>query len=403
MAVPRAVVVGASAAGLSAADGLRDGGWSGDITVLGAELHAPYDRPMLSKSLLSSHGVLQPQALRTPEHLASNQIDLQLGQRAMGLDIDRRLVVTNNGDAVPYDTLVIATGSRPRPVVTTSGENLPCLRDLDDLAKVRQLTSAGRPTVLIGSGFIGLEVAAALRARDIPVTILGSQAVPLTSCVGEGVGRWLHEMHREHGVQLRTGVKVFEVSGVQGNYRIELEDSTYQLAEVILAGIGALPADDWLRGSGVALNQGVLCDEAGRTSVPGVWAAGDVAVVHDTRSRRRRRFEHWTNAVEQGYQVGLNVARGTAEPTPRLLSLWTEQYGKTLRMLGSREPGDVEVTLEGATESGEFMIAHARGGEVHAITACGMDRRVRGYRKLLQRSAQLSEFESLAAGQRRSA
>jgi len=396
---PRALVVGASAAGLSAADGLRDGGWEGDITVLGAERHLPYDRPALSKALLFADVAVEPRALRTPEQVVARRIDLQVGVAATGLDIDRHLVVTDHGHALPYDALIIATGSQPRPLFTASGERLPVLRNLDDLARVQRLVGTGRPVTLIGAGFIGLEVAATLRARDVPVTVLGSQRSPLTSSVGDCVGEWLHGLHRSHGVELRNGVKAVSVSGSFGDYRIDLDDGTYHRAEVILAAAGADPTDAWLAGSGLALNKGVLCGPDGRTSVPDVWAAGDVARVEDPRAHQRRRFEHWTNAIEQGRQVGLNVAGAVARPTPGMRSFWTEQYGRTLRVLGSREHDDVDVAIEGDLASGRFVIAHARQGETHAITSCGFDRTLRGYRKLLQRDAPLSEFKSLTAEQ----
>jgi len=402
MAVPHAVVVGASAAGLAAADGLRQGGWTGHVTVLGAELHVPYNRATLSKSLLSSHRFVEPPTLRTPEHLATNRIDLRLGQEAMGLDIDRRLVVTINGDAVPYDSLIIATGSQPRRIVTTSNETLPVLRGLDDLALVRRLTATSRPVALVGAGFIGLEVAAALRARGTPVSVFGTKRIPLSSCVGDAVGRWLQDMHRAHDVHMHGGTTVVAVRGSHGDYQIDLDDGTHHGAEVIVAGVGVQPADRWLQGSGVALGAGVLCDEAGRTSVPNVWAAGDVASILYSDIGARRRFEHWTNAVEHGRQVGLNVSQSTTHPLPRLRAMWTEQYGHTLRAWGFREPGDIDVVLDGNVCSERFLIAHTRDNEVHAITACGVDRTLAGYQKLLERGAPRREFESLAAEQRQS-
>lgn len=400
MSPSRAVVVGGSAAGLAAADGLRDGGWTGHVTVLNAELHAPYDRPMLSKRLLSSHETVEPLALRSSEHFVSNEIDLHLGEWAVGLDIDRRLVATNNGDAVPYDALIIATGSQPRRMVSASGESLPVLRNLDDLLQIRRLAATGAPVTLIGAGFIGLEVAAALRARDIPVCVLESESIPLSACVGDSVGRWLVDTHRAHGVDLRTGVKVVGVNGTHGDYDITLDDDTHRRAETILVGIGVQPADGWLRGSGVALGPGVLCDAAGRTSIQDVWAAGDVATFEDARSGQRHRFEHWTNAVEQGRQVGLNVARAADDAAPQVCSLWTEQYGQTLRIFGTREPRDIDVVIEGSLDSARFLIAHIDGTDVHAITSCGLDRYLRGYRKLLEYGAPLGDFQSLAMGQR---
>ena len=393
MSLLRAVVVGASAAGLAAADGLRDGGWAGTVTVLSAELHAPYDRSCLSKQPLSSHEALDSAALRSPEHFTSQQIDLYLGEWAVGVDIDRRLVVTNNGDGVPYDALIIATGSRPLRMATDSGERLPVLRDLDDLAQLRKLIAPADPVSLIGGGLVGLEVAAALRGRNIPVRVLDSGSTPLNAYMGDDIGRWCLGAHRAHGVDFRTGVKVVGVSGTHGDYRIKLEDGTNHRAETILVGIGAQPAVGWLRGSGVSLGPGVLCDAVGRTSVRDIWAAGDVAAFWDPKTSQRRRFDHWANAVEQGRQVGLNVARKAEDYTPQLRTFSIEQYAQTLHILGTRESGAVDVLVEGSLESGRFVVAHTHGHDVvQAITACGHDGRLGSYRALLARGAPLSDY-----------
>jgi NADPH-dependent 2,4-dienoyl-CoA reductase/sulfur reductase-like enzyme len=219
-------------------------------------------------------------------------------------------------------------------------------------------------------------MAVALRARDIPVSVFGSEPVPLGEYLGDVTGRWLLRMHQAHGVNVTTGVSVIGVSGTPGDYRIELNDGTDQRAETVLVDIGVEPADLWLRGSGVALGPGVLCDAAGRTSVPDIWAAGDVAVaVKDAGTAWSPRCEHgdWANAVEQGRQVGLNVARRAGDALPQLRSLWTEQYGQTLRVLGTREPGDTELLIDGELNSSRFLIAHTNGTRVHAIVSCGLD------------------------------
>ncbi|MFD4831290.1 NAD(P)/FAD-dependent oxidoreductase [Streptomyces uncialis] len=402
MNTPRnAVVAGASAAGLAAADGLREGGWEGTITVLGEEQHQPYDRTMLSKGLMAAHPG-PPAALRTPEHLAQRDIDVRLGQAARGLDIDRRLVVTSEGEALPYDILVLATGSRARIMTTTDGRPLPVLRTVDDLARLRDTVSGGQPVTLVGAGLIGLEIAAALHARGHALTVIGDAALPLADSFGDGVARWLWDLHTSRGVVATLGRKVLAVSGRPGAYRVHLDDGTRHDTDIVLAGIGAVPCDEWLIGSGVRLRDGVLCDAAGRTNVPGVWAAGDLARTRTGTDDRATAFGHWTNAAEQGRNVGLNAARGEHTPYHGLRSFWTVQYGRTIRSLGTRRGGDRDETVEGDLASGEFVVLHSapRGETLHAVTACGRDRSLRGYRKLLLAGASLSQARELAHRQR---
>jgi NADPH-dependent 2,4-dienoyl-CoA reductase/sulfur reductase-like enzyme len=395
----RALVAGASAAGLAAADGLREGGWAGCITVLGQEPHPPYDRPMLSKSLLAG-AAGQAMALRTPQQLAERCIELKLGCAVRGLDIDRRLVVTSDGDALPYDVLVIATGSRPMTLGTTLGARLPVLRTLPDLQRLRETTASGRPVSVIGAGFIGLEIAASLRSKDVPVTLFGVEDPPLAQQVGTEVAAWLWGLHRANGVKGRFGRTVSSVVGEPGDYRIQFSDGTWEHSEFALTAIGVVPCDDWLVGSGVRLSEGVLCDAAGQTNVPDVWAAGDVARVADARTGSLRRFGHWTNAIEHGRQVGLNIARGDNAPYHGIRSFWTEQYGRTIRSVGTRHAGDTDETVEGDIPSGKFVVLHGSGGEWHAVTECGLDRSLRGYRKLLLGGAPIAAARALAARQR---
>ncbi|GAA0995936.1 FAD-dependent oxidoreductase [Acrocarpospora macrocephala] len=400
MTPPRAAVIaGASAAGLAAADGLRDGGWTGTITVLGEERRPPYDRTMLSKGLLVQPAA-QPLPLRTPEQLAERGIDLQVGHAARGLDIDRRLVVTGDGGVLPYDALILATGSRPRTMTTVDGLPLPGLGTVEDLELLRDLVDAARTVTLIGTGFISLEIAAALRARHVQVTVLGADTLPLAGCLGDQVARWLWDQHRTHGVDGHLGRKVISVGGGPGDFLVHLEDGSVHHGDVALAGIGVVPCDEWLIGSGVRRRGGVLCDAAGRTGVPDVWAAGDLARTDGESPGQTLGFGHWTNAVEQGRNVGLNVARGEANAYHGPRTFWTEQYGHTIRSIGTREPGDLDETVEGDVASGEFVVLHhGRDGTWHGVTACRRDRALRGYRRLLLARAPLADAHALARQQ----
>lgn len=391
--MPQAVIVGASAAGMAAADALREGGWEGRILVLGDELDPPYDRTMLSKGLLADRGA-RPLRVRTEEQLAERDITLLAGLAARGLDVDRRLVVTSDGDAIPYDAIVVATGSRPRGLTTTAGALLPVLRDLGDLARLRDLMATAGHVGIIGAGFIGLEIAAALRAQDVAVTVIGAEPLPLADQLGAEVAGWLWGLHDTHGVDGRLGTTVAAVDGESGAYEIALDDGSAVRCDAVLVAIGVEASDRWLVGSGVALSDGVLCDPSGRTDVADVWAAGDVARVRDGAVEPLR-FGHWTNAIEHGRQVGLNIARGEAAAYHGIRSFWTEQYGHTIRSIGTRRPGDADDTVEGDVATGEFLVVHGPRDAFHAVTACRRDRSLRAYRKaLLQRVTSSSTSET---------
>ena len=200
-----------------------------------------------------------------------------LGHRAVGLDVDRHYVVTENGDAVPWDAVIVATGSRPRTLVTTEGEALPVLRTPADLHVLREAAARYGQVTLIGAGLIGLEVAASLSGHQVEVTLINDLELPLRNVLGAPVAEEVRELHRRHGVDLLLGVSVESVSGGPGSYSVQLSNGSTHRTSFILVGIGVEANDEWLDGSGVALDAGVLVDAAGRANIPGVWAAGDVA------------------------------------------------------------------------------------------------------------------------------
>ncbi len=390
------VVVGASAAGLAAADGLREGGYAGPITVLDAEPEPGYDRPMLSKGMLASKDNSQPAPLRSSERLAANGIQVLGGHRAMGLDIDRRFVVTNWGEAIPWSQVIVATGVAARPLLTREGSPLPTLRTREDLAALRSVVTSGDPVTIIGAGFIGLEVAAALRSRDVEVRVLGRLDLPLLPLVGDQVAGWLLALHRAHGVRFEVGTQPRAVTQGGSGYDIELPDGRVLHAPRLLAGIGSVPNADWLIGSGVDLDAGVVIDAAGRTNVGGVWAAGDVAAVPDGHGGHRR-FEHWTHAIEQGRHVGLNVARGQSQPYAGIPYVWTEQYGHTIHLVGQRQATDQDILLAGDLGTCDFVVGHATDGVLHAITMCDRTRTLRTVKKLLRCGAGVEDAAAALA------
>ncbi len=393
----RIVVVGASVAGLSAADALREAGFNGSISIVGAEAHAPYDRPPLSKQALAqdaSQDVFFP--LRPAEHYPANGLELVLGRTASRLDVARKLVQLDDGEALPYDGLVIATGCRARTLRTGLGEPLPVLRTLDDARRLAAAARRHRHAILIGAGFIGLEVAASLRKLGLDVTVLESAPIPLKNSLGPELADWLCAYHASCGVRIEAGVQVAAVEVANGAYDVTLSDGRRLEAGVVLAGIGVEPNTDWLRGSGVSCEDGVLCDASGRTSVPGVVAAGDVANMATRGSGHVNRIEHWTHAMKQGRAAGRSLM--LEEPVDiGVPYFWTDQFERKLQAYGRRQAGDSVRIVEGSLESGEYLALFGAGEAFHGIVSSGRAKSLRNYRKLLEQGGNWSQALTMAA------
>jgi NADPH-dependent 2,4-dienoyl-CoA reductase/sulfur reductase-like enzyme len=390
------VVVGASAAGLAAADGLREGGFEGSITVLGSELHHPYDRPTLSKGLLLGRGEPELLEIRSAERIKDNRISLLLGHQAVGLDIDRKYVITNHGETLPWDAVVLACGGRARVLTTVEGEALPVLRTPDDLRALRRAAARHGEVTVVGAGLIGLEIAAGLSAHGVSITVVHDTERPMDGIVGPELGQVIFDLHSKHGVQLKMSSAVTSVTGELGAYTLHLVDGSTHQTPYVVVGIGVDPDVDWLLGSGVALDGGVLTDAAGQTNVPGVWAAGDVARSAHPMFGEPLRIEHWTHAVEKGRHVGLNIARGTEESFGGVPYFWSDQFGRRFHSYGRRAPGDEIFVAEGSLFTDEFQVLFGRDGEFHAVFASGLSRSLRGYRKLLARGGTWDDALDLA-------
>ncbi|MGP6177697.1 NAD(P)/FAD-dependent oxidoreductase [Microbacterium sp. A196] len=385
------IIVGASAAGLAAADGLREGGYEGPITVVDTENRPSYDRPMLSKGLVASKDGAEPTLLRTAEHYEKLGIEVLAGHGAVGIDVDRHLLVTDWGEALPWSQVIIATGVEARVLTTSDGQRVPTLRDRADLAVVRQIVDSGKGVTLLGGGFIGMEVASALRSRDIPVTVVDRCDLPLSRVLGNTLAKWLLDLHIADGVKFELGVPATRIDKAPHGFDIHRDGGSTLTAEQLIGSAGSQPRTQWLLGSGIELDEGVVVDAAGRTNIPSVWAAGDVASTFDAHYGRYRRFEHWTHAIEHGRHVGLNAARGTSDEFAAVPYIWTEQVGRTLHILGEPRAGDEDQIIEGDLASGEFVIAHGSDGELRGVTICGRVTSLRTYKKLLRAGASLQD------------
>ncbi|WP_181803932.1 NAD(P)/FAD-dependent oxidoreductase [Streptomyces shenzhenensis] len=362
----RIVVVGASAAGLAAAETLRREGYDGTLTLVGDEPRAPYDRPPLSKQILAAEWVPERLALRTPDALAALDLDLRLGVAATGLEPVGRTVELADGSALPYDGLVIATGVRPRRL---PGEGAHVLRTLDDALTLRERLTPGLRLVVVGAGFLGAEAAAVAWQLGVHVTLLEPAPVPLTHAIGTEVGRLLAQAHLERGVDLRCGVTVAEVTddGVRLGHGELIE------ADEVLVAIGSLPNTEWLDRSGLAVRDGVVCDEYCEAA-KNVYAAGDVARWYNPLFGTSMRIEHRTTAAEQGMAAARNLlaapeARKPFAPVPYF---WSDQYDMKIQAYGYLRDHDEVAVVEGDLAERRFVAAYRTGDRVTGALAVGM-------------------------------
>ncbi|HVV08032.1 NAD(P)/FAD-dependent oxidoreductase [Amycolatopsis sp.] len=380
------VVVGASLAGLRAVEAARQAGFTGRIVLIGAEEHLPYDRPPLSKAFLEDAEPTVP-TYRTGQALREDLgVELMLGTAATGLDVAGRAVLVG-GQAVRYDGLVLATGAAarksPLPGVRT-------LRTLDDAIAVREALDAGARTVVIGAGFIGSEIASGARARGLDVTVVEALPTPLVRAVGAQMGEICADLHRRNGTGLRCGVQV--TSFDEG--RVTLSDGVVLPADLVVAGVGAVPATGWLEGSGLTLDDGVVCDETLRAG-PGIYAAGDVARWHNPAFGRSMRLEHWTSAAEQARVAARNAIDPAGAAVCRVVPyFWSDWYGDRIQFAGVPAADEVRVVDDGP---GRLVALYREGGRLAGALTLNGRAKVMKYRGLIQRGASWAEGLAFAA------
>ncbi|WP_075734891.1 NAD(P)/FAD-dependent oxidoreductase [Streptomyces acidiscabies] len=376
----RALIVGASAAGLAAAETLRREGYEGTITLVGDEPHAPYDRPPLSKQVLAGEWPPERVRLRTPEELGG--LELRLGSPATSLDTEARVVLLGDGSEIEYDGLVIATGVRPRRLPGTGPQHV--MRTLDDSLRLQARLRSGRRLVVVGAGFLGAEVASVARMLGAEVVLLEPAPVPLAHAVGEDVGRMLTEAHREHGVDLRCGVSVTETC--EGGVR--LADGGEIEADDVLVAIGALPNTEWLNNSGLTLDSGVVCDEY-CAAAPGVYAAGDVARWHNPLFGTPMRIEHRTNAAEQGMAAARNLLNpGAPKAFAPVPYFWSDQYDMKVQAFGYLRGHDGVAVVDGSLAERRFIAAYRKGDRLVGALGVGMPpKAIRQWRQSIAVSA----------------
>jgi 3-phenylpropionate/trans-cinnamate dioxygenase ferredoxin reductase subunit len=361
----RLVIIGASLAGASAAAELREMGFDGEIRLIGAESHPPYNRPPLSKGYLRGQERFEDQLVKPAGFYAEHRIELAPGVRATAIDPTRKLVELEGGDHVPYDRLLVATGGRNRALSVPGAElaGVFQLRTVEDCDRIRAEARPGRRAVVIGLGFIGAEVAASLRQLGVEVTAIEGHRVPLARVVGEEVGAVLADIHREKGVELVMEDAVAALEGIGRVARVRTKRGRSLECDFVIAGIGIVPNSELPAAAGAAVDNGVLVDERCRTSLPDVYAAGDVAN-HRHPLLGRLRVEHWNNAYQQGRAAARSML-GRKEPYDYLHSFWSDQYEHVIEYVGFAAGWD-RLVFRGRPESRRFLGFYLKDGAVRA-------------------------------------
>ena len=392
------VVVGASLAGLRAAEELRRLGFDGRLVMVGAEAHLPYDRPPLSKAVLAGEAQPEDTALRKQPY-DDLAIDWRLGRRAVGLEVADRILTLDDGERIEFTGCVLATGARPRVLPGTPAlAGIHVLRTLDDCLAIRADLESGARVVVVGAGFIGAEVAATCRGRHLDVTMLEMLPTPMVRGLGPVLGDVLARLHRSHGVDLRTGVGVAGFDGLERVERVRLDDGSTVDADVVVIGVGVEPATDWLEGSGLTLDNGVVCDET-LAAAPGIVAAGDVCrwpnLLFDGISMR---LEHWTNAAEQGIAAAqrLLVDDAAAVPFAPVPFVWSDQYDLKIQVAGHVQGDDTVEIVDGSIEDLRFVAAVGRAGRLVGAVGFGRPRVLMQYRRMVSERATFADALELA-------
>ncbi len=387
MGCERIVVVGASLAGFRAAEELRTLGHAGAITIVGEEPHRPYDRPPLSKQVLA--GAKPPEATALAAVGGSVDdlgLDWRLGQSATGLDLDERTVLLGGGERLPYDGLVIATGASPKRLPGTDHlDGVHTLRTLDDCEAIRAaLGSSPRRVAVVGAGFIGAEVAATCRGLGLDVSLIEALPVPLERGLGPTMGAVVADLHRDHGVDVRLGVGVVRIEGSERVERVRLTDGALLDVDLVVIGIGVTPNTRWLEGSGLTLDNGVVCD-ATCLAAPGVVAAGDVARWPNRRFDEVMRVEHWDNAIAMGTHAARTLLAGSGGlPFAPVPWFWSDQYDRKIQLAGLAGPEDAVEVVSGSVADRRYVALYGRAGTVVGVFGMNQPARVMQLRGLVE-------------------
>lgn len=348
---------------------LREEGYEGRVVLVGEELHLPYERPPLSKEYLRGEVAFEQALVRAFDFYAEHDIETRLGVRAVRLDPAARIVELADGERLEYEKVLIATGARNRrpDIAGLALEGVFDLRTVDDADRIRAEARPGRKAVVVGMGFIGSEVAASLRQLEVEVAVVAPGSAPLERLLGEEVGGVLAEIHREKGVELLFGDSVDAFEGSNRVERVVTRAGRTIECDFAVIGVGVEPAVELAAATGVELDNGIVVDEYCRTSVEGVYAAGDVANHYHPVFERRIRVEHWDNALKHGPAAARNML-GKDEPYEDIPWFWSDQYDTNLQYAGFHTSWD-ELVVRGSLEERSFVAFYCTAGRVLAAVA----------------------------------
>lgn len=368
------LIIGNGAAGLAAAVTLRREGFDGRLIIVTAEMYTPYDRPRLSKDYLSGESDRNSIFLPFEEYFRQTRIELLMGRQVAQVDPEERQIVFMDGDYLLYDKLLIATGGIPRtPVIPgTDLKNFFLLRSLRDADNIAASVKSVESALIIGAGFIGLETAVVLREQGIEVYIVAPEKVPMADVFGKRIGERIRKLHEERGVHFHLGRSVTALRGEGRVQGAELSDESTLEVDMVVAGIGIVPAVHFLEDAGIVDHGAIPVNEQMCTRAEGIYAAGDIAQVQDLVTGGRRRVEHWTEAMQQGRHAA-RCMMGSMEPYREIPFFWTKQYDTLIRFAGY-VPKVKKVVYRGDVEKGEFTATYYRGSRLCAVCGIGRDR-----------------------------
>ncbi|HEY4017183.1 MAG TPA: FAD-dependent oxidoreductase [Pseudonocardiaceae bacterium] len=381
MSSARIVLVGGGVAAAATAAGLRAKGFDGPITLVGDEPEPPYERPPLSKEFLAGGLRTEDIAARPPTWYLDNDVELRIGTRVTALDVDRRRVATETGEQLPYGTLVLATGLSPRRLPGFAGEGVHYLRTAADAHGLRTRLASARHVAILGAGFIGCEVAATAIGLGKQVTIFEPATAPLAPALGAAIGTVLMDIHRARGVDVRIGQTATSLARTDDRLVLDTDRGDHLECDLVLVGIGAVPNSELAQRAGLAVGNGILVDEYGRTSAPDVYAIGDVAARHHPRYGQRIRVEHHDNALRQGLNLAANLT-GTDEPYSEPHWFWSDQYEYSLQSVGRAIDLD-DLVVRGSFDRREFSAFSVAEGRITAVISLNRPADVLAARRLV--------------------
>jgi NADPH-dependent 2,4-dienoyl-CoA reductase/sulfur reductase-like enzyme len=387
------VVVGAGVAGWRVVESLRREGYAGELTLVGDEIHVPYDRPPLSKQILSGKWDFEKATLATAEKLDASRVNLRLGVRATRLDVENTTVYLADDSVLKASRVVLATGSLARSLSFPSSGALPTLRNYDDVTRLIDQLSALAPesvVAIIGGGFIGAEAATSIKARGLTPIVLEVAPRPLIGVLGDEVSMWLASIAEDFGVEVRTSQRLLDVRSDDVGVVISFEDGSTLKAGAVLAAVGSTLDLAWLEGSGLTLDNGVVVDHDLQAAA-NVAAIGDVArfIVTSAMGEDAARIEHWEVATEHAGELARFWTRGEQSSAVTIPYFWSDQYGKKIQMLGHPRPSDDVVMVEGSRELGKWLALYSREGYVTGAVSLSQPRGLALSKKLLEEPSTL--------------